>query len=105
MNLNKLLELVKEAALKGGEEILKIYDTDFAVENKEDNSPLTQADKNANTVIEELLKETNIPILSEEGREMPYAERKNWEYLWIVDPLDGTKEYIKRNNQFIKISY
>ena len=56
------MEVVKEAALKGGEEILKIYDTDFSVEEKDDNSPLTQADKNANAVIEEILKETNIPI-------------------------------------------
>ena len=100
MNLNKLLEVVKEAALKGGEEILKIYETDFSVEEKDDNSPLTQADKNANMVIEEILKETNIPILSEEGRGIDYSERKDWEYLWIVDPLDGTKEFVKRNGEF-----
>ena len=100
MNLNKLLEVVKEAALKGGEEILKIYETEFSVEEKDDNSPLTQADKNANVVIEEMLKETNIPILSEEGRGIDYSERKDWEYLWIVDPLDGTKEFVKRNGEF-----
>lgn len=100
MNLNNLLETVKEAALKGGEEILKIYNTDFSVEEKEDNSPLTQADKNANTVIEAILKDTNIPILSEEGRDIDYSERKDWEYLWIVDPLDGTKEFVKRNGEF-----
>jgi 3'(2'), 5'-bisphosphate nucleotidase len=100
MNLNNLLEIVKEAALKGGEEILKIYETDFSVEEKDDNSPLTQADKNANAVIEEILKETSIPILSEEGRSIDYSERKGWEYLWIVDPLDGTKEFVKRNGEF-----
>ncbi len=100
MDLQQLLEIAKEAALKGGEEILKIYDTEFSVEEKEDNSPLTQADKNANTAIEELLLPTGIPILSEEGRSIPFDERKEWEHLWIVDPLDGTKEFIKRNGEF-----
>lgn len=100
MNLNNLLEIAKEAALAGGEEIIKVYDTEFSVEEKDDKSPLTLADKNANARIEELLKETNIPILSEEGRDIAYEERKNWEYLWIVDPLDGTKEFVKRNGEF-----
>ncbi len=96
-----LLNIVITAALKAGEEILKVYESaDFEVEYKKDDSPLTQADKNAHEAIMSFLKKTGIPVLSEEGREIPYAERKNWKQLWIVDPLDGTKEFIKRNGEF-----
>lgn len=103
MNKEKKLELIDaltEAAFKGGEEILKIYNSDFSVEHKEDNTPLTQADKNAHQQIVKYLNQTPYPILSEEGRDIPYNERKDWEYLWMVDPLDGTKEFIKRNGEF-----
>ncbi len=96
----KLLETAIEASLKAGEEILKVYNSDFAVEQKEDKSPLTLADKNANTIICELLKKTNYPVLSEEGKNIDYSERSNWQYFWMVDPLDGTKEFIKRNGEF-----
>ncbi len=100
-NLKKLLEVAKRAALEAGEEILKIYKSgDFSIEAKSDNSPLTLADKSAHQVIISHLKETKIPILSEEGRDIPYAERSKWEYFWMVDPLDGTKEFIKRNDEF-----
>ncbi|MBT0609167.1 3'(2'),5'-bisphosphate nucleotidase CysQ [Aequorivita echinoideorum] len=103
MNENELksyLETAIVASLKAGREILKIYDTNFDVEIKEDNSPLTQADKNANKVINYYLQQTNIPIISEENKQLPYAERKHWTRCWIVDPLDGTKEFIKRNGEF-----
>jgi 3'(2'), 5'-bisphosphate nucleotidase len=70
------------------------------VEYKDDSSPITLADKNANEVIVSYLEETNIPILSEEGAEFEYSQRKNWAELWIVDPLDGTKEFVKRNGEF-----
>lgn len=96
----ELLKTAIKAAKLGGEEIMKIYAQEFEVFNKEDNSPLTIADQNANKVIEKLLKETNIPILSEEGKHADYDERKNWKQLWIVDPLDGTKEFVKRNGEF-----
>lgn len=87
-----------EAACK---EILKVYNTgDFQAEAKGDNSPLTLADKNAHQVISEILEPVGLPILSEEGKTIPYEERKNWEYFWMVDPLDGTKEFIKRNGEF-----
>ena len=80
---------------------MKIYKSDdFGVETKADNSPLTKADKAAHEIIIEQLKETNIPVLSEEGKDIPYSERKNWKQLWIVDPIDGTKEFIKRNGEF-----
>ncbi|HAE30757.1 MAG TPA: 3'(2'),5'-bisphosphate nucleotidase [Flavobacteriales bacterium] len=101
VDLEKLLMMAQEAALKGGEEILKVYHSDrFEVEFKGDQSPLTLADRNAHVAICDLLSESGIPILSEEGKEIPYKERKNWNRLWIVDPLDGTKEFIKRNGEF-----
>jgi 3'(2'), 5'-bisphosphate nucleotidase len=96
----ELLELAIEAAILGGKEIMKIYDQDFEVITKEDNTPLTIADKNANEIIENKLKQTGIPVLSEEGIHADYEERRHWEYLWIVDPLDGTKEFVKRNGEF-----
>ncbi len=98
--MEKLLALAKEAALEGGKEILKVYEGAIEVESKEDNSPLTLADKNAHLAIMKYLEKSNIPVLSEEGRAIPYSERKDWKQLWIVDPLDGTKEFIKRNGEF-----
>ena len=85
-----------------GQAILDIYDTTFEVETKSDNSPLTLADKNSHLVIESGLKSIfpNIPILSEEGRDISYSERKKWDCFWLVDPLDGTKEFINKNGEF-----
>tara|TARA_Y100001970_G_scaffold186866_1_gene227290 strand:+ start:109 stop:867 length:759 start_codon:yes stop_codon:yes gene_type:complete len=85
-----------------GQAILDIYDTTFEVETKSDNSPLTLADKKSNEVIDLGLKSLfpNIPILSEEGRDIPYSERKKWDTFWLVDPLDGTKEFVKKNGEF-----
>jgi 3'(2'), 5'-bisphosphate nucleotidase len=101
MNLEKYTLLAKEAALAAGQEILKIYESaDFGVEIKEDDSPLTKADQAAHNVIVSFLGKTGLPILSEEGKAIPYDTRKNWEYFWMVDPLDGTKEFIKRNGEF-----
>ncbi len=93
-------ELAIQAAIDGGKAIMEVYSTHFDVEIKEDNSPLTEADKNANTIINEYLARTPFPIISEENRQIEYSERKNWESCWIVDPLDGTKEFIKRNGEF-----
>ncbi len=100
MNFNELLKTAINASIKGGHAIMKVYASEFSVEHKDDKSPLTLADKNCNEVIESFLKNTNIPILSEEGAKIPYSERKDWEYSWLVDPLDGTKEFIKRNGEF-----
>ncbi|HBL79142.1 MAG TPA: 3'(2'),5'-bisphosphate nucleotidase [Aequorivita sp.] len=98
--MKTLLTVAIQAALKAGAEILKLYDTNFAVEHKDDNSPLTLADKNANEVINGFLKPTQIPVISEENKQLDYSERKGWHRCWIVDPLDGTKEFIKRNGEF-----
>ena len=98
--MNELLRTALKASLEAGQAILKIYNTDFEVEYKEDESPLTLADKTAHNIIMSYLKDTNIPVLSEEGRSIPYEERKDWKELWIVDPLDGTKEFVKKNDEF-----
>ena len=100
MDFNKLLKTAINASIKGGHAIMQVYASDFKVEHKEDESPLTIADKNCNQVIERFLVKTNIPILSEEGAKIPFSERKRWEYFWLVDPLDGTKEFVKRNGEF-----
>jgi 3'(2'), 5'-bisphosphate nucleotidase len=97
------LDIAIKAAVRAGAEILRIYndaDSDFLVEKKADNSPLTIADKKSHSVILEFLSETNIPVLSEEGHSVEFAERKKWDRFWMVDPLDGTKEFIKQNGEF-----
>jgi len=99
--LSELILVAKEAAVEAGKEILTIYKSDdFDVELKGDNSPLTKADKKAHDVIVSYLNKTNIPVLSEEGKDIPFTERSNWDYFWMVDPLDGTKEFVKRNGEF-----
>lgn len=96
-----LLPNVIHAAEVACKEILSVYESgDFQAELKGDNSPLTVADKRAHDAITNILQSSNIPILSEEGKEIPYAGRKSWEYFWMVDPLDGTKEFLKRNGEF-----
>ena len=100
MNFKELLLKAINASIKGGHAIMEVYASDFAVEHKEDKSPLTLADKNCNDVIEMYLKDTEIPFLSEEGAKISYVDRKDWEYSWLVDPLDGTKEFVKRNGEF-----
>ena len=88
------------AAIEGGKQILDIYNQDFSVYTKEDNSPLTEADRRAHEVIKDILQPTHIPLLSEEGKMILYEDRKNWNEFWLVDPLDGTKEFIKKNGEF-----
>jgi 3'(2'), 5'-bisphosphate nucleotidase len=100
MNFNELLIKAINASIKGGHAIMDVYASDFAVDHKDDKSPLTLADKNCNEVIEHHLLGTDIPFLSEEGARITYSERKDWEYSWLVDPLDGTKEFVKRNGEF-----
>lgn len=102
-NLKTLLHTALLASLEAGEEIMRIYTDpkqDFGIERKADNSPLTLADKASHRVIMNYLAATPIPVLSEEGRHLPYEERSGWDCLWVVDPLDGTKEFIKKNGEF-----
>ena len=98
VDLEKVVSIAKDA----GNEIMKIYKKDFSVEYKEDNSPLTEADLKSNEIICTALTELypHIPILSEENKEVPYEERKDWEIFWLIDPIDGTKEFVKKNGEF-----
>ena len=104
IDIQDIVKIAKDA----GKAIMEIYNQDFGVEFKSDNTPLTIADRKANEIIVTALNQLpvnsflqqNIPILSEEGRNVPYDERKNWEYFWLVDPLDGTKEFVKKNGEF-----
>jgi 3'(2'), 5'-bisphosphate nucleotidase len=96
-----MIQNIIEIAINAGNAILEIYKQDFTVEIKSDNSPLTIADKTANEIIVNGLKKINsIPIISEENKLTDFSERKNWQQCWIVDPLDGTKEFIKKNGEF-----
>jgi 3'(2'), 5'-bisphosphate nucleotidase len=87
---------------RAGAAIMRVYETGFTVQRKEDNSPLTLADLESQRVIIEALAEMTpgIPILSEESAQAPWGERQSWRELWVVDPLDGTREFVKRNGEF-----
>ena len=99
--MKQLLQIAIKASLDAGKRIMEIYENeDFEVDFKGDDSPLTKADLASHKIIMEYLEKTGIPVLSEEGRDLSYDERKNWDKLWIVDPIDGTKEFIKRNGEF-----
>ncbi len=96
------IEIIRDTARRAGEVILEVYARDFEVETKADDSPLTEADRKANTVIVEALENQypEIPIISEETKTLPYPDRKDWTRCWMVDPLDGTKEFVKKNGEF-----
>jgi len=99
--MKQFLNTAITAALEAGKAILEIYHSgEFDVEIKGDNSPLTKADIASHNVIMTYLIKTDIPVLSEEGKAIPYEERRDWKRLWILDPIDGTKEFIKRNGEF-----
>jgi len=97
-----LLPPLINAAVRAGASIMNVYKNldDYDISLKDDKTPITLADRLAHKTIREYLGPTRIPILSEEGREMLYDERRNWELYWLVDPLDGTVEFIKGNNEF-----
>lgn len=100
-DLDKYSLIAAQAALDGGKAILEVYNhQETEIQYKGDESPLTQADLKSHEAIMEHLLMTDIPVLSEEGKHLPFEERKSWTTLWIVDPLDGTKEFIKRNGEF-----
>jgi 3'(2'), 5'-bisphosphate nucleotidase len=94
------LEVAVKAAIYAGKEILNVYDENVEIESKSDNSPLTLADKLSHNKICDFLRKTRLPILSEEGKLTDYKERKQWNEFWLIDPLDGTKEFIKKNGEF-----
>lgn len=101
-NYSKELQIALEAAVKAGENIMEVYNSTELInyEKKADDSPLTIADKKSHNTIIDFLKDTEIDIISEESKSIEYQERKNWEEYWLIDPLDGTKEFIKKNGEF-----
>lgn len=98
-DLQRSLAVALRASLIAGDAVMRVYSTDFEVNLKSDQSPITEADRQSHGI---LLAELNkaIPVLSEEGSKIAYEERKNWETYWLIDPLDGTKEFVKRNGEF-----
>ena len=96
------LDIALNAAVIAGEKIMEVYNStdDILYDKKSDNSPLTIADKRSHEVIVKFLKKTEINIISEESKSIEYDERKNWDQYWLIDPLDGTKEFIKKNSEF-----
>lgn len=102
MNSQELIEPIVSLAIEAGEAILAVYDTDFAVEAKDDDSPLTRADMASHQrIVARLVDLTpDVPIISEEGGLPEFEERRQWDRYWLIDPLDGTKEFVKRNGEF-----
>lgn len=102
LNLNQLCKACISIAESAGEIILEIYNSDFDIKSKEDNTPLTTADMAAHYFIVKALEELtpDIPILSEEAADIPFSVRNAWQTYWLVDPLDGTREFIKGNGEF-----
>lgn len=95
------MAIAERAATEAGQAIMQVYlSGKFGTALKPDESPLTKADKTSHTLITEHLAATKLPVLSEEGAHIDYGERKNWEYFWLIDPLDGTKEFINKNGEF-----
>ncbi|HNP36362.1 MAG TPA: 3'(2'),5'-bisphosphate nucleotidase CysQ [Woeseiaceae bacterium] len=102
MNYLEMIEPLAKLAAAAGHRILEVYATDFDVQSKDDKSPLTQADLAAhNTIVDGLAQlAPDIPIISEEGGLPPFAERGSWSRYWLIDPLDGTREFVNRNGEF-----
>lgn len=100
-DIRRLLATAQYAALKAGKAIMQVYQSEaFSTEMKPDETPVTLADKRSHAIITEHLDKTNLPVLSEEGIRIDFDERKDWEYFWLIDPLDGTKEFINKNGEF-----
>ena len=99
---DELIHSVIEIARQAGAAIMDVYASDFDIYVKDDSSPLTQADMQANIIITEGLEKLfpDVPVLSEEGQNIPFNERSKWESYWLVDPLDGTKDFVKKNDEF-----
>lgn len=100
MNIDQLSILAIKTSVEAGNEILKHYNSEYSIEYKTDQSPLTTADKASHNAIVRNIENTGIPVLSEEGKDIPFRERENWRVFWLVDPLDGTKEFISGNGEF-----
>ena len=97
----ELIQSIIDVTHKAGDNIMQIYQKDFAIYEKSDESPLTEADLAAhNCIVAGLSEVSDLPILSEESADISWQERSSWSSYWLVDPLDGTKEFIKKNGEF-----
>lgn len=96
------IECIKSIAQEAGEAVMHVYEKEFSIAFKDDQSPLTEADTLSNTIICKALQKyfPTLPIMSEENAQIAYENRKVWEYYWCIDPIDGTKEFIKKNGEF-----
>ncbi len=99
-DIAKCLDAACQGARVAGMAIMEVYQTNFVVDKKSDQSPVTEADRQAHRAISAYLAKTGFPLLSEEAEHSPYEERENWEYFWLVDPLDGTKEFVRKTGNF-----
>ncbi len=99
---SEYIDDIIKLSIEAGHRIMAVYDTNFGVEHKSDNTPLTEADMAAHHAIVDGLQRLTpeIPILSEESASIPFAQRRQWQRYWLVDPLDGTREFVKRNGEF-----
>ncbi len=95
-----LLGIALDAIITAGKAVMEIYLNSYKIEIKKDNSPLTYADLKSNDIITSYLAKTSIPLISEESSTVAYEKRRTWDRFWIVDPLDGTKEFIQKNGEF-----
>ena len=101
MDVKRLMQIARQAAIDAGISIIEVYDSGtFKTEIKDNRSPVTKADKEAHKIISDSLEKTHLSILSEEGINVGFEERRLWEYFWLIDPLDGTKEFMNRNGEF-----
>lgn len=100
VQMKEMMWKAVKVSITAGKAILKVYHSGFSVSSKADDSPLTQADMESHALISEALSVTGLPVLSEEGRDIPWEQRKSWSSFWLVDPLDGTKEFVNRNGEF-----
>lgn len=101
MDIKPFIQIAENAAIDAGRSIIEIYDSEnFETEIKDNATPVTRADKLAHEIVIQSLSKTGLPILSEEGMNIDFKERKSWNYFWLIDPLDGTKEFIHKNSQF-----
>lgn len=99
--MKQFIQIAEKAVIDAGRSIMEIYESDeFATEIKDNVTPITKADKLAHEIITDSLSQTGLPILSEEGINLDFEERKLWDYFWLIDPLDGTKEFIHKNGEF-----
>lgn len=99
--IHNQLPAILQACIEASKAIMEVYTKDIFEIEKSDGSPVTKADLISNEIINAALAKTNIPVITEENQLEPYATRQNWEYVWLVDPLDGTREFIKKNDEFV----